>query len=86
MSYVIRYFRDGEEQGCTPPGDLETMKQIAVDGMVRQGMDCAVITDSTGTSVWAGVNDRAGPGHHGTALAALAAFVQRLLGCGRLAR
>ena len=56
MSHVIRYFRDGEEQGSTPPGNLETMKKIATDGLVRHHMDCAVITDPTGVVVWAQVN------------------------------
>lgn len=56
MSHVIRYFKDGEEQGSTPPGSLEAMKKIAISGLARHGMDCAVITDPAGTVVWASVN------------------------------
>lgn len=56
MAHVIRYFKDGEEQGSTPPGNLEEMKKIAIAGLSRHGMDCAVITDEAGTVVWASVN------------------------------
>ena len=53
MTYRICYFRDGKEQGSTPwPGTLEMMKRIACDGLVRHGMDRAIITDDEGTIVW----------------------------------
>jgi len=80
MSYVIRYFKDGEEQGSTPPGTLEAMKKIALAGLSRHGMDCAVITDPTGTVVWASVNhvpERRRPPTHLIA-AALRVFTRRL--------
>lgn len=79
MSYVIRYFKDGEEQGSTPPGTLEAMKKIAISSLSRHGMDCAVITDPAGNVVWASVNHvtetRRLPAH---LIAALRVFGRRL--------
>ncbi len=53
MPYLIRYFRAGQEQGSTPwDGSLEIMQKIAADGVVRHGMDRAVIADAKGAIVW----------------------------------
>jgi len=82
MLHVIRYFKDGVEQGSTPPGNLETMKQIAVAGLSRHGMDCAVITDETGAVVWASVNHMP---ESSRARADLLASVRRLFGRRSLA-
>lgn len=63
MPYLIRYFRAGREQGSTPwDGSLEIMQKIAADGIMRHGMDRAVIADAKGAIVWssddAGTDER----------------------------
>jgi hypothetical protein len=53
MSYVIRYFRAGKEQGSTPwGGSLAMMQKIAADGLVRHGMDRVEIADESGAVLW----------------------------------
>ncbi|MEG3143397.1 hypothetical protein U1839_01910 [Sphingomonas sp. RT2P30] len=58
MPYLIRYFRDGRERGSTPwDGSLDIMQKIAADGVVRHGMDRAVIADEAGAIVWSSAGD-----------------------------
>jgi hypothetical protein len=73
MPYLIRYFREGREQGSTPwDAPLDMMQKIAADGLVRHGMHHATIADEAGRIVWSstegGIDARRSTRRHGAFL------------------
>ncbi|WP_332803691.1 hypothetical protein [Sphingomonas sp. RT2P30] len=51
--YRIYYYRGGMERGSTAwDGTLAAMIRMATDGIVRHGMDRAIVADRAGHIAW----------------------------------